>query len=556
MRSTIGNVGIVHGYGLSGSGSNLWTRAVLRALCRLGRDVHVVCQEGRPEKFEFVTRAISYDDAGRPTELFVRETDYPGSCTVHRPDLAVLPVYVAPRTTSTYIRPIPDLDDAAIRDYVDRNARVLQHVARHHGVSSFHVNHVVLMSAALQQTHREAGIPYAVLPHGSAIEYVVRRDERMMRAAGSALADAGRVLALNGEMEGRMEEVFGEVPGLLEKMERLPVGVDTEQFDSAAPEERESRLERLLAFIEDEPRGRTPAQQTSLADRLSPDLDDDALLATLREGAVYTSSAPDAELEPLLRAPGWRHAPIVTYVGRLIAAKGADLAVAAFPLILRDVPDARLIIAGTGALREALEALTWALAHGHADLARRIARVAARLEDDSHGKSLEHLQAFFARLDREDGWDEYLTAARGMADPNRVTFTGFVDHGPLSQLYSIADVGLFPSVVKEASPLVVPECAASGTLPIGTNHAGMGDSLRTLGASLPEEARRLLEARFDPEHTVHDLAANAVEALKNRGRWTESLRTAALERYDWRTIAQRLAGILDELADQQTSSTD
>jgi glycosyltransferase involved in cell wall biosynthesis len=545
MPSTLG---LVHGYGLSGSGSNLWTREILRALVTTGHEVHIVCQESRPEAFDFITRAIAYDPAGAPEELFSRTSRYAGTCTVHRPRLSVLPVYVAPRTPSDYVRAIPDLDDDVIEEYVRANARVMQHVAEAHGVRAFHVNHVVLCSVALQQLRAATGTPYAVLPHGSAIEYVVKKDPRMHAAASGALRDAARVLTLNGEVEQRLRDVFADVPGLEAKTTRVPVGVDTEQFDAAGPDERAARVERLLEYIRDEPRGRTAAQQAALRDRLRGDLTGDALLAALREDTEYTSEAPDADVDERLRSIDWGAAPVVVYVGRLIAAKGAPIVVAAFARILESIPDARLVIAGTGGLREPMEALVWALASGEARLAREIARLGTALEGYADPAPFAHLEAFFDRLDREDGWPAYLEAAKLMAEPGRVVFTGFMDHGPLSQLYAIADVGLFPSVVKEASPLVVPESAASGTLPIGTDHAGMLDSLTTLGASLPEDARALLTARLAPEHTVTDFAAHAAEALRQRGRWTQDLRRAAVERYDWRTIAARLAAVLDEMA--------
>lgn len=547
MASTLG---LVHGYGLSGSGSNLWTREILRALVATGHHVHIVCQESRPEAFDFVTRAVSYDPAGEPDELFSREGSHSGRCTIHRPRLEVLPVYVAPRTKSTYVRAIPELDEAAIEEYVARNARVMRHVAETYGVRAFHVNHVVLCSVALQRLREQTGTPYGVLPHGSAIEYVVKKDPRMHAAASGALRDAARIMTLNGEVEQRLRDVFADVPGLDGRMTRVPVGVDTEQFDAAEPHERDARVERLLAYIRDEPRGRTAAQQEALTNRLRGDLRGEALLAALREDTEYTSEAPDADVDERLRRIDWGDGPVVVYVGRLIAAKGAPIVVAAFARILQTVPDARLVIAGTGGLREPMEALVWALASGEAGLAREIARLGSALEGYPDPQPFAHLEDFFDRLDREDGWQDYLAAARRMAEPGRVVFTGFMDHGPLSQLYAIADVGLFPSVVKEASPLVVPESAASGTLPIGTDHAGMLDSLTTLGASLPEEARALLTARLAPEHTVTDFADHAAEALRQRGRWTQDLRRAAVERYDWRNIAARLAAVLDEMADQ------
>src|SRR5690606_10087361 len=123
----------------------------------------------------------AYDADGAPERLFTRETPYPGRCIVHRPDLAVLPTYVRPRRPSDYVRAIPDLDDDAIEEYVVRNARVLARLAPE--VAGFCVNHVVLSAQAAMRTKAETGVPFAVLPHGSAIEYVVKKDPRMHAAA-------------------------------------------------------------------------------------------------------------------------------------------------------------------------------------------------------------------------------------------------------------------------------------------------------------------------------------------------------------------------------------
>ena len=88
-------IGILHGYLLDGSGSNLWTQSMVRTLCRRGETVHLVCQEPAPERFDFVARAISYDSELRPSVVFDRETVYPGRCIIHKPDIgAVLPVFV------------------------------------------------------------------------------------------------------------------------------------------------------------------------------------------------------------------------------------------------------------------------------------------------------------------------------------------------------------------------------------------------------------------------------------------------------------------------------
>jgi glycosyltransferase involved in cell wall biosynthesis len=75
----------------------------------------------------------------------------------------------------------------------------------------------------------------------------------------------------------------------------------------------------------------------------------------------------------------------------------------------------------------------------------------------------------------------------------------------------------------------------------------MGDSLGVVGEGLPEDARPLLKARPEPEHTVADLARNVAAALEQPRAHADALRAIAEARFDWRAIAARLAEDLEGL---------
>ena len=525
------------------------TRAILRALARGGHTVHAVCQESHLERYDFVSTAVAYNAAGTPRTLFERETDYPGAVAVHRPDLEVLPTFVRPSTPSSYVVYIPDLGDAAVEEYVARNARVLERVARETGLVAWVVNHVVLMAVAAQRA-RPGGAPYAVLPHGSAIEYVVKKEERSQALAEAALGDAARVFALNGEMEGRIRDAFGGVPGIEAKLGRMPVGTDTSVFKLVDRADRAATVEAIADVVAGVPRGRPADATRELHARLAAlgdDPTDEDVLAALP--ADYERSAPDEDVEAKLRAVDWDAATSVVYVGRLIAAKGPPALMMAFPLIAARHPEARLLVAGTGGLREGLEALGWALAEGRGRLVRQLVRLGGALEG-AGGLGAEPFfaaQGFLDGLDAQGGFDDYIATARDVLTPASVVFTGFLDHDALGPLYGLADAGAFPSVVREASPLVVPEAAAAGVLPVGPDVGGMGDSLRTLGEGLPQAARPLLLARPEAEHRVGDLADRLAAALDAPRRYAADLRREAEARFDWRAIAERLAGELVEM---------
>ena len=68
---------------------------------------------------------------------------------------------------------------------------------------------------------------------------------------------------------------------------------------------------------------------------------------------------------------------IVSYVGKLIVSKGVDLLLAAWPLVVARVPEARLMVVGFGTYREALERFVDALARATSTTRARSPRAGA-----------------------------------------------------------------------------------------------------------------------------------------------------------------------------------
>jgi hypothetical protein len=85
---------IFHGYLLRGTGSNVYNSELTEALVRLGHEVHLVCQEEKPEELGFVD-AVGEWKRGKLEVRPVRRPAHAGRCTVYRPDIGgLLPVYV------------------------------------------------------------------------------------------------------------------------------------------------------------------------------------------------------------------------------------------------------------------------------------------------------------------------------------------------------------------------------------------------------------------------------------------------------------------------------
>jgi glycosyltransferase involved in cell wall biosynthesis len=445
--------------------------------------------------------------------------------------------------------PMVDLPDDEIEAYVDANVRALTRIVRENGVTAVHANHAVLMSVVAQRVCAAEGIPFSIMPHGSALEYAVKRDPRFLRLATDAFAAADRVFVHGDEMRARVNDVFPGIEGLDAKMVDLHLGVDTSQFEPVPRAGRADKALQLRDALVGLPRGRTPEQTAAMLGGLRGDLTGPALEAALGAGRGFPSKSPDAGLEDKLDTVDWENGRTLLYVGRLISAKGVQEVVAALPLILERAPEMRLLVVGHGPLREPLEAMVWALEHGERDLFAEIVARGRALEGDPEGEGGGHeltkVAAFLDDLRARGELDAYFQAGRRHVRGDRVIFTGYLTHRELRHLFPCCDAAVFPSVVKEAGPLVFLEALASGAFPLGTYFGGMKASIDSVAEVLPPEVAEVMKLDPAPERTVADIVHHVPLALEAGEKYKEALFRVARDRYDWSSVSRTLA---DELA--------
>jgi glycosyltransferase involved in cell wall biosynthesis len=99
---------------------------------------------------------------------------------------------------------------------------------------------------------------------------------------------------------------------------------------------------------------------------------------------------------------------------------------------------------------------------------------------------------------------------------------------------------------------------ASGCYPMGTNFAGMKDSLDAVEEGLREggfsdDEVAPLRLRPEAEHTARDIAENVPRALDLGGRQRAALSRVADERFSWRGIADALVRELESLREGETA---
>ncbi len=541
---------ILHGYLLDGSGSNLWTQSILRTLCLEGQTVHVMCQEPHPEKFEYIAEATRYDQDLRPEVILRRQVDFPGACIMHKPTLGpVLPVYVWDKYEEhDKVVPMVELDDATLEDYIQRNVALLDKIVTDHDITAMHVNHTVLMSVVAQRVGEKHHIPYSIMPHGSAIEYAVKKDERLFRYAADAVNKAGTIFVIGPEIRQRVNAVFPKMPGLEDKTVDLNLGVDTSLFEPIQPDQRAANLQRMEQALIGVERGKSPELTRSMRHRLGDAMGRQDLRRTLAQASDYTAKHTDTDCEKKLRAVDWEQEKILLFVGRLIASKGIHGVIAALPSILRKEPNTRLVVVGHGPLREPLEAMLWALDNGKRELFNNILLWGKYLEGAREPDPLTHVQRYLEQLEASGELDAYFETAQKLHISDRVIFTGYLTHRELCHLFPCCDVAVFPSIVAEAGPLVFLEAMASGVFPMGIYFAGMAASIDSVAGDVPAEVQELMKLRQEEQHTVADIVGDTLGALALDRAHVQDFRKVAVERYDWKAVGQKLRRTLEDLS--------
>lgn len=519
-----------HGYELSGSGSNEYTRYLARILAEKGHDIIVACGDLHPTSLPFVHQVFDYDSTGAPAGSSSGTHRGRGGVTVHRlPRTSITPVYLTDKQRPGNVAAFVDLTDEQLNDYHRAMVRCLGHVLDAEHPDVVHANHLVWQPVVQADVAPPRSIPYYVVPHGSSIEYTLRRDPRFIEHAHRGLASAHGVVWISDEVRDR---VYGLYPDLAEHLgtreARIPIGTDTTLFRPFAEGERAQALDHLRRLSR--PGGKTAAHLSALRTAL----DQGNLDATRAFWDAYDHGVEDETLVEQLRGIE-DDDEIVLFFGALTWGKGIHGLIAAVPELLARRPRARLLVVGSGTYREVLEALVYALDTGNVGLFERLVEAGSGLDRDGAPGALEDVQAY-ARSSPERLW-----SARGKL-ASRVTFCGRLDHERLRWLLPWARIACFPSVIKEASPLVFAEALAAGVLPCASDHSGFADGLRSLQAELPDSLTEAMALPPDPRGRVAGIASNLAVLLERADDPTLPTRLSriARDRYDWSGIADQL----------------
>jgi glycosyltransferase involved in cell wall biosynthesis len=530
---------IFHGYLLDGTGSNVYNARLAAALVGLGHEVHLLSQDRHAEMHSFVD-AVGDWDAGtlrvRELERSQRDDDGAarlGRCTVYRPDIGdLLPVYVADRYEGIQARTFAQCSDREVADYIAANVAAVGELLELVSPQVALANHLVMGPVILARGLR-GRVPYAVKVHGSALEYTVKpQPERFLAVAREGLAGASAALVGSRHTASSLWAAVDD-PLLPERTRLGPPGVDVARF---TPREPSAAAAGVRALAE---RLRARAAAESHRDGSPGEESDSAEAIAARRDAAQSAFARDSQsAADALEALDPDGDVLVAFVGKLIVSKGVDLLLAAWPLVLEQVPRARLVVVGFGAYRTGLERLRSALRDGDLDAAREIALAGRALEGARpSSSSLRHLLAFLEDLQGAER-ERYLAAARALGE--QVLFAGRLDHDELAEILPACEAAVVPSTFPEAFGMVAAEAAACGALPISAAHSGLAEVSSVLADAVPGPAGAWLSFPVD-DGAVGAIAACLVGWLKAdpllRAQTRHGLVSAVREHWSWESVA-------------------
>lgn len=535
------NILVWHGYLLSGTGSNVYIQNISREFCRRGHNVYLFTQDIEAFEYDFVNvRSVFNDDNSLIIDRNEKSSPYGGFCYSYQPNInGLLPVFVYDKYSGFIVKTFLELTDDELKNYVDKNVRAVKTLLRKVAIDIIIADHGVISPYIALQATVQKNTPFVVVLQGSDLEFTIKKSEKYLKLAYTGLKKASAVVAVTNHIYKEARTLFGEK--VRQKIIKVPSGVNISVFSPIEAEVAESKLKKEVGrFVKNHNRGFDDQRDRKTVWALSLDQIKRINLTRIHDG--YNDRHPDRRLLSYLSVVA-SASKLVVFIGKLMTTKGAHIAIASWPLVLKSHPEAVLVIVGFGELREALELMTAATASG--DL-KRLVKTADLI--DGYLTGSPYLKSFYDSLIESGGIDSYFELSRDL--DKKIIFTGLLYHEQTRYLLPISKTQLTISIFPEAFGLVVLEGAACGTVPIVTDHSGLHDVASELEkkSGVGDGYFRISLAH---EKIFYDLSERVSAVLDldyaNYESLSKKIAAAAKKYFSWGAITAELEGHIEKI---------
>lgn len=351
---------VIHGYILSGTGSNIYTANVAKTWKKQGHAVTIVCQDPIADKLPFV------DEFYVGTDKIPTSPPQNGTIRAVVPDInRLLLVYSYDKYPGYVVKTLNECTLEEIEAHIEMTAKGLRKVVDQ-GADMILTNHILLSPVIASRATEGTSVPYVCKLHGSAMIFSLKpRLQELKPYAVEGLRNCKFIIAGTNHIRDVACEILEsekEVIGMEGKMVIIPPGLDPDVFRAGGDiDKRQSAfLTNVRAFRSRKPNGRQASTISHPSIAQSEDFHND-LVAVAHS---YDQRAIDADLVERW-IPFQNSDFIICYFGNFLDTKGVGELLTAFPLILNRIPEARLLLIGFGRYREHLEGMLRALKEGN-----------------------------------------------------------------------------------------------------------------------------------------------------------------------------------------------
>jgi len=520
---------MVHGYLLSGTGSNLYVRNIVKKMCEMGQDVVLVCQEFTPEDYDFIARHIRA--AGDEYHVvFDRETPYPGKCEIYVPDTNnELLVYVHDRYKDLNVREMKDVSEEGIQEYIRLNARTIQYICENYDISKAYSNHLVLQPQYVAKGIKDAQsrARHIVIGHGSDLNYAISQSEYLDGLSRTTLTTCDQLVAVSQHSKETMQEFYGDLD--LSTCKVINAGLDEQLFGDMAEHEEKAMLEAVIDAT-DRGHGFSAQQSEMIGAMIDQNSFDFEEVQASYEAKDVETGIKDRLFDMLYT----RDNEIVIYLGKYLETKGLIPLVLGLPLLYARNPRIDFIFVGFGALRAQLEYILQLIKQNRLEVFFEHAHdLGVTLEQDF--KAVEELKQYLSDPENRAHYEKGVESL----DTNTL-FTGYFDQRYAVRILHSAEVSIFPSIYVEAFGMVIIEAMAAKVKPLCTRHSGFKETLDTAAANIPGMDIDDFSVPLD-ERVLFNTVERTIALLEeNKEDLVNEMSEFALNNYSWKGITKQL----------------
>jgi glycosyltransferase involved in cell wall biosynthesis len=516
-------IAIFHNYEIKGSGSNEYTRYLARFLAKKNDILHIICRTPNPAQYDFVKTIKSWNEEGLITEKIINKDN---NIILHElPMTGLYPVYVTDKQRSGNVKTYSELTDFELTKFRVKLENILDQILRQEDIQILHCNHLVFAPVIAMNPCQKHNIPYVIYPHGSSIEYTIRKDNRYKKLAKEAIQKSAGLIIGNNEVKNRIITLYPELADEIEKKSQIVgVGVDTSLFNPIENNFREDSINKFCNLKTK--KGKPPHLTQELFSRI--DHGDFSALTSYRTS--YIQEAPDKDIQQKLQNIDWKDNFNIIFVGALTSGKGLQSLIAAMGSVVSKHRNINLIIVGAGAYREVLEAEVHFLSTQNTEGFQKITAFGFDLDSNEETGPWQDVKSYLSRI-------KYTPLEKN------IHFLGRLNHPQLKFIFPCCDLAIFPSIIPEAYPLVLMESLANGVFPMTSYFSGFKDSIDNLCHYLPETFHPLLKIPMENEKRIDSISKNILALYEKKNeliKLKKNFRKLAVDQFDWVTRASQM----------------